>query len=70
MKRRKHARVYHGRHKGSTDTHIPNDKMRENYDSMLWESMVYFTCPTCGLISKVHKLEIKVFRCPCEVGGG
>lgn len=33
-----HARVYHGRHKGSTETHIPNDKTREAHDSIEWDS--------------------------------
>lgn len=35
---KKHARVYHGRHKGSTEVHIPNKKVRTNYDEIEWES--------------------------------
>jgi hypothetical protein len=68
MKRKNHARVYHGRHKGSTDAHIPNDQMREGYDTVNWESLVPYGCPKCGLITRVHKLELRIFRCPCEMG--
>jgi hypothetical protein len=28
------VRVYQGRFKGSTETHMPNDKFREQYDKM------------------------------------
>jgi ribosomal protein L37AE/L43A len=59
-------RVYEGRFKGSTETHIPNDVMRENYDQMEWGSMEPVTCDKCGLVSRVHRLELKIWRCPCE----
>jgi len=63
---KKRNRVYEGRFKGSTDTHIPNDLMRERYDQMEWDSMIPITCPDCGLLSRVHKLEAKIWRCPCQ----
>ena len=33
-----HARVYHGRHKGETDTHVPNEKVRTNWEEVQWNS--------------------------------
>jgi hypothetical protein len=63
---RKHARVYHGRDKGTTETHIPNDQTREGYDQVEWESSVPVKCDKCGLLSRVHKLELKIWKCPCE----
>jgi ribosomal protein L37AE/L43A len=62
MKNRKHARVYHGRHKGSTETHIPNDDFRKKFEEMKWESYIPYECP-CGHEELVHKTEHKIHRC-------
>ena len=64
-KNRKHAAVYHGRYKGSSETHMPNDTFRENYDDMHWPSHVYYTCPECGLIRHGTKMEMRIYNCPC-----
>jgi hypothetical protein len=61
-------RVYQGRFKGSTLTHMPNDKVRENMDKHmgpLSKSYVVYECADCSRKTHVHKLEVKVFRCLC-----
>ena len=65
---RKHARVYHGRLKGNTENHIPNDEFREKYGEMKWQSTEEYKCPTCKHISHVHRLSLKIFTCPCGEG--
>jgi ferredoxin-like protein FixX len=56
-------RVYEGRFKGSSLTHMPNDKTREGTDRTFHASKVEYVCPN-GHISLVHKLELKIARCP------
>ena len=63
---RKHARVFHGRLKGNSEAHCPNDQSRKGYEEIKWDSSVEYQCPMCGKASLVHKMEVKVFRCPCE----
>jgi ribosomal protein L37AE/L43A len=70
MARKRRNRVYEGRFKGSTETHIPNDAVREHYDQMEWDSMEPVKCDTCGLLSRVHRLERVIWRCPCERSQG
>ena len=59
----KRNRVYQGRFKGSSLTHMPNDTFRENSGKMDWASMKPYTCQSCGFIEMVHVLEHKVHRC-------
>jgi hypothetical protein len=60
-------RVYEGRFKGSSLTHMPNDTVRENLDKMGQggglPSYVEYVCGVCGEHQMVHKLEVKVHRC-------
>jgi len=60
---KKSARTYQGRFKGTTDTHLPNPEFRARYSDMNWESMVYYECPVCNKVTKLHRLEAKYFIC-------
>ena len=57
-------RTYQGRFKGSTDTHLPNDKSKKGHDAMNWPSYVVLHCEECGYRKRIHKLEVKIYSCP------
>lgn len=61
--RKTSERTYEGRFKGSTETHMPNDKFREVYDTMKWDCFEEVICRKCGHTEMVHKLEVKIYRC-------
>ena len=60
---KKRNRVYEGRFKGTSETHMPNDTFRKSYDSMDWPSHVEYTCNRCRHVELVHRLELKIHRC-------
>ena len=59
-------RVYGGRFKGNTDTHLPNDKFRSEYGSMKWNSSYSYKCPECDTVYYGTKMEVKIYTCPCQ----
>ena len=58
-------RVYEGRFKGSTDTHLPNKESKEGHEGTKWDSHERVVCPECDRVSYVHKLELKIWSCGC-----
>lgn len=59
-------RVYEGRFKGTSETHMPNELSRVGHDATFGDgpSYVDYVCPICSAHSRVHKLELKIHRCP------
>jgi ribosomal protein L37AE/L43A len=60
-------RVYEGRFKGSTSTHMPNNKFREEAERMGLGGHVV-ACETCGRLYKGTRMECKIWTCTCTYG--